>query len=231
MQAGFNKRRLAMHATATSTQVLKPRRQPQPEDVTSCYTDEKLGANAGVTNDYQGDVTRYPSLSTLTTLQLQAIDLLLRGHSVNHVAGTIGITRVTISRWKNHHPAFIAELNRRQQELLSHSALLYQRLLERSLRTLHDVLSGKSADKAALRIAVAIVNGVTSRRSLDCKLGPTDPIAVVNQMVTQEQQAWIAPNEIYLEGCVHNEFVHRLAQVNFNPEPTPGPKPQEPQIP
>src|SRR5437016_3585226 len=47
---------------------------------------------------------------SLTSRQLTAISLFVAGRSVSTVAAALGLNRNTIYRWKNHDPAFQAEL-------------------------------------------------------------------------------------------------------------------------
>lgn len=53
----------------------------------------------------------------LSELQQKAISLLLRGKTQEKVAEEIGVTRETINRWLNHNPFFVANLNKRWQQL------------------------------------------------------------------------------------------------------------------
>ena len=54
---------------------------------------------------------------TLSPKQSQAIDLLIYGYSNIAVCNRVGIDRKTLFRWKKRHPAFISELQFRQQLL------------------------------------------------------------------------------------------------------------------
>ena len=49
--------------------------------------------------------------------QENAIDLLLLGKSDREVSEAVGVSRQTVTEWRNNHPAFIAELNRRRTGL------------------------------------------------------------------------------------------------------------------
>ena len=61
----------------------------------------------------------YKSLHNLKTSQLLAIEALISGSDHQGAADKAGVHRVTISNWVNHHPGFIAELNRKRLEILS----------------------------------------------------------------------------------------------------------------
>ncbi len=52
------------------------------------------------------------TLHTLSPKQLHAVEVLTSGGSHTAAAQAAGVNRVTITRWANHHPAFVAEMNR-----------------------------------------------------------------------------------------------------------------------
>jgi hypothetical protein len=52
-------------------------------------------------------------LFRLTPIQERALDLLAAGRSVASAARELGVHRVTLQRWKTHHPRFMAELAHR----------------------------------------------------------------------------------------------------------------------
>ena len=190
-------------------------------NVPSCsQSSAQQGRPAGQgTSDLAPDL--FPQLCNLTPLQAQALALRLRGEPVGRIARKLGVTRHTISRWSRQHPAFVAELNRRQQELLADSAIAYRRLLRRSFRVLNSALTPESPD--SVRVALSFVHGPASRQILGRDVGPIDEIGVVNQMALAEQLAWDSK-----EGCVeiedHQECARRLAQMDFSPSPIPGPR-------
>ncbi|MHB9943655.1 carbon monoxide dehydrogenase [Clostridium sporogenes] len=55
----------------------------------------------------------------LSQQQLKAIELLLKGTSINDIATITGVSRQTISTWKNKNEVFKAELNKSLQDLKS----------------------------------------------------------------------------------------------------------------
>lgn len=63
--------------------------------------------------DARDETIRYESLLKLTPTQVIAVDVLDRGGTQTEAAELAGVSRVTVSRWVHHHPAFLAELNRR----------------------------------------------------------------------------------------------------------------------
>ncbi len=54
-------------------------------------------------------------LRRLNIQQLNAIDLLVTGSSDKEVSEKVGVDRSTVTRWRNYHPAFIAELNAQRE--------------------------------------------------------------------------------------------------------------------
>lgn len=169
----------------------------------------------------------FPELCKLSTIQAQALAMRLRGESITRIGKKLHVTRQTVSLWCNHHPAFVAELNRRQHELLAESAMVYRRLLRKSFNVIKEVLD--EGQPESLRVALSMVNGPTSRAILSREPGPTDEIGVINQMALDEQKTW-EPKEGYMEVDVHQDYAHRLAQVDFSPKPTPD-SPQKAEMP
>ena len=60
------------------------------------------------------DKTQHPdaAMRPLTPAQSSAVLLLVTGRTDAEAAAELGVHRCTVSQWKNHHPAFVAELNR-----------------------------------------------------------------------------------------------------------------------
>jgi predicted transcriptional regulator len=54
---------------------------------------------------------------TLNEKQIQAIELLVQGETISDVAKLIGVSRVTVSTWKNKDELFKVELDKRLQSL------------------------------------------------------------------------------------------------------------------
>jgi hypothetical protein len=53
----------------------------------------------------------------LTPQQAAAVDLLALGRTITEVAEAVGVTRQTVSGWRNQQPEFQAALNRKRREL------------------------------------------------------------------------------------------------------------------
>lgn len=52
------------------------------------------------------DQSKPPKPRKLKPVQLKAMDLILTGMPLQEVAEQLGVSRQTISEWKNHHPEF-----------------------------------------------------------------------------------------------------------------------------
>ena len=188
----------------------RPAIPPMPPNAPLCPTFSPQAAGRAYTCDSSDNVTtRHPHLATLSAKQAQAIDLLTRGHSDVSICVKIGIDRKTLYRWRNHHPAFIAELNFRQQQLLSQSALLYSRSLRRSFKIVNKTLKAPDSPDA-IRVALALINGSAGRKALNQQIGPTNPIAVVNAMAAEEERLLADTNS---DPYVHQEMSDRLEQL------------------
>ena len=62
-------------------------------------------------------VSWFDGETSLSEKQELALTALLLGARVDEAAEEAGVARETVSRWRNHDPAFMAELRRRQAEL------------------------------------------------------------------------------------------------------------------
>jgi hypothetical protein len=118
--------------------------------------------------------------------QAIAIEHLLQGQSDRAVAETVGVSRQTVSEWKNHDPLFIAELNRQRLDLWREA---HQRLKSLANRALDVVeLQLDSGDpKAALAAAKYILQGTRLLGDTDLpRSGPTTPEAVILDRLRSE---------------------------------------------
>lgn len=72
----------------------------------------------------EADGTRHEPHDLLHTTPVQdlAIDVLVGGGTTLNAAKESGVSRLTVSLWRNHHPGFKAALNSRRRELLTERA-------------------------------------------------------------------------------------------------------------
>ena len=72
----------------------------------------------------------------LTIKQQNAVNYLILGKSDQETADVVGVTRQTITEWRNHHPYLIAELNRRRHALWEGAHRRLQALTGKAIDTL-----------------------------------------------------------------------------------------------
>jgi hypothetical protein len=90
---------------------------------------------------------------TLSIEQQNAIDLLILGKSDREVAEEVGVSRPTVTDWRNHNEHFAAELNRRRQEVWGAHTERLRTLVAQAVDALADNLDG---DDPALRQSAAV---------------------------------------------------------------------------
>lgn len=97
-----------------------------------------------------------PNKYQLTSHQTQALDLLLAGRTITQAAEEVGITRETLSRWRNHDPAFQAAYN---AALRSAWEACQSKLLEKRVHALDELaeLIDSENDALALRACKALL--------------------------------------------------------------------------
>lgn len=89
----------------------------------------------------------------LSPRQLKALDLIMSGKTTQEVAEEVGVTRQTISHWKNHDPEFkerLAQLLAEVDEELRYSAPLRDSLMRSQLFKLASEGPHENRLKAAL---------------------------------------------------------------------------------
>jgi hypothetical protein len=125
----------------------------------------------------------YKRLHGLTEEQKSALDLVLLGKTDGEVAGTVGVHRTTVAKWKLFDPWFRTELNRRRLAIWAGSADRLRGLLPKALDVLDREMNdpGKAAVTAALGVVkLAGLAGVPGRELAGA---PTDAEAVIAEKV------------------------------------------------
>ncbi len=121
----------------------------------------------------------------LNPVQEQAVALLLQGRPTGEVAEAVGVARQTLSEWRNHHPAFIAEMNRRRVEVWGAALQRLQALLGRAVEVLAEDLDAEDSrlrQQAAIHVLRAMgLYGEVFRRYGE-PAGPTTPEGVAEAM-------------------------------------------------
>lgn len=108
----------------------------------------------------------------LSPQQAAAVDLLLTGQSVTATAEAIGVERETLSRWRNHDPAFIAAFNERLAVQWESNGAKLLEARGRAIDTLIELLDSEDA-AVKLKAAAALVRIDTPKPK-----GDTDPAKI-----------------------------------------------------
>ncbi len=85
---------------------------------------------------------RYQSLLKLTPAQSIAVDVLDAGGTHTEASQAANVNRVTVTRWMHHHPAFIAELNRRRLERANHLVTQTARTTAKAMQLVESAIDG-----------------------------------------------------------------------------------------
>jgi transposase-like protein len=88
----------------------------------------------------------------LTAQQELAVDLLATGKTITEAANALGVTRQTVSEWRNQNPVFEAALNERREELWSGMSDRLRALLPKVIGVLE-----QAVERGDLRVAVAVL--------------------------------------------------------------------------
>ncbi len=132
------------------------------------------------------DITRHE----LTVVQLNAVDLLVTGKTDQETAEAVGVTRQTVNGWRNGHPWFAAELNRRRQDLWGVSVDQLRALLPRAVGVLAEELEGgEQRARVALDLLrlAGLDRGKAPERLDTLLIGPTDPDAIIEAEVRRRR--------------------------------------------
>ena len=149
--------------------------------------------------------------------QEAALAALLAGSTHAEAGVACGRHRVTVTRWANYDPKFIAEWNRRRLELAKSTA---ERLRSTAVRAAEAVAAAIEAEAKEGRAAVALkllaLIGVESLLDVD-QIGPVTAEAVIGAAATkQATQGVIQAAEVALFG---DEIVAEWRAELARPEP------------
>ena len=124
----------------------------------------------------------------LTTEQQSAIDLLVLGKSDQEVADSVGVHRVTVTKWRNYDAHFQAALNVRRRDVFSTSADRLRSLVPVAVEVLEaELKTTENAGRGQLALSVLKAIGMGAG-----DIGPTTPNAVIERAVlanSNNQQA------------------------------------------
>lgn len=120
---------------------------------------------------------------TLTVEQLLAVDYIMTGMTDREVAEKVGMTRETVTKWRNHHPAVIAELNRRRAELITIGMEQLKALVPEAVAALRAVINDPENPNRA-RVAMEVVKMVRLPEDFPAAHGPRTVEEVVESKAT-----------------------------------------------
>lgn len=89
----------------------------------------------------------------LSIEQENAIDLLVAGKRDREVAEAVNVNRETLNQWRNHDAVFVAELNKRRQEIWGSQSERLRSLVKKAVDVLEADLD---SDERKLRQSAAI---------------------------------------------------------------------------
>ena len=120
---------------------------------------------------------RYQSLHELSVEQLCAGTALAVGATHETAAQCSGVHRVTVTRWVNHHPAFIAELHQLRLEAARDAEALVAETTRRALRLVSNAVEEGNLDAAFRWLRLGTLTSVARPPT-----GPADSREVVERV-------------------------------------------------
>lgn len=120
------------------------------------------------------------SWATLTIEQASAIDLVMAGLSDREVAEKVGVSRETVNRWRNRHPAFRAELNRRRRALWDNGLDRLRLLFPEAVEALRTAVKDPG-NRNGSRVALEVVKMARVPEGYASSIGPQDPEEIVEE--------------------------------------------------
>lgn len=97
---------------------------------------------------------------TLSDKQMKAIDLIIQGESLTDIAKIVGVSRTTVSTWKNQDELFKAELDKSIQALKSGVDTQIVNNINPLMDRLIKIALKSSSDKTSLDAIIYALNRV-----------------------------------------------------------------------
>ena len=171
---------------------------PMQQNATKCNIPEKIKNLTTQPAQLNTPVAASSSVTTtpprpLSAKQEIALDMILAAYNDTDICTRLRIDRTTLYRWKYHHPLFLGELNRRQQQLWNNVAIDLRIALTRSVQAIQSMLVGFN-DTTRLRAARSLLHLVNADR-LSPAGAPTNLKDVLDHLLRQQSQPATAAAE------------------------------------
>jgi len=150
----------------------------------------------------------------LSVAQIAAVDALMAGATDAAAADAAGVTRQTVSAWKNHHPAVVAALNAGRRDLWDHAADRLRGLVPMAIDVL-EVTLGAAVPDPKTAMDVLRLAGLAERAAPLTPTGPTTAAAVVDAEVFRRRRE-ADPLEELLTGGPITATERRLAEAELS---------------
>ena len=127
-------------------------------------------------------VTKRDKTLQLTEKQHLAIKEILKGKSDGDVAEEVGVSRKTISQWKNDNPYFQAELNAKREEVWEDYLAKHWQLAENSFETIKSAIDKGDVKTAKWYLEKIGIDRVFKENiKIRPEKGETDPDEILRQ--------------------------------------------------
>lgn len=126
---------------------------------------------------------------TLNDKQIKAIELLVQGENISDVAKIIGVSRTTVSTWKNKDELFKAELDKSIQALKSDVETQIMNNINPLINRLIKIALKSNSDKTSLDAIIYALNRVlgtpTNKTQEISNEGNNTDIADIDNMLNE----------------------------------------------
>lgn len=161
-----------------------------------------------------------PHPSPLSPRQLSAISLLCSGLNLDTVAARLRIGRTTLYTWRTTHPAFRAELARRQKELRDTASRRLRLTLLRALAAVTDQITSARHREDRAKTALALLRSC-DLRALLADSDPLTPAACLDDLIQQDRASRNLEPTLAIDDDDRAELLARLESDHTFDAPPP----------
>jgi hypothetical protein len=148
----------------------------------------------------------------LSEQQLNAIEILVLGHSDSYVANKIKSHRTTITRWRLYNPYFRAALSRRRHEIWGASADRFRKTITQALSVL--IHQMKSEDPKTSHRAARTILSLAASKKLNPPDDPQDPATILHQIAREKKIESHHHDDPHLAPLDEDDFLHAMQHLN-----------------